>query len=199
MSNINIIFFSNKCEGSKLLISLMEKEKLDKYFHFICIDKAKSIPAQITATPTLIIRGVPVPYVANEAFIWLARIKQWKNNMLLQKVSTAQQQYLNNNLLPNNQNNILGFSQSEMQGMSDLFAYIQEDISIPHTYFSCDTLGKENIITPPLEDGQYNTSLNKNKLNSVKTKELSKKLEMERKKQDETFKSNIDNFIKQYK
>jgi len=194
MSNINILFYSNNCEGSKMLISLMKNEKLDKYFHFICVDNSRSIPPQITATPTLIIRGIPTPYIANEAFTWLARIKQWKTNMMLQKVSNAQQQYLNKNLLPNNQSNILGFSQLEMQGMSDLFAYIQEDTCIPHTYFTCDTLGKEDIITPPIECNQNNT-----KLNSAKTKELGKKLELERKKQDETFKSNIDNFINQYK
>ena len=83
MSEINVLFYSNNCEGSKQLIFLMKHEKLDKYFHFICTDNNTKIPHQIKLTPTLIIRNVPTPYVAGEAFAWLSKIKQWKINMTL--------------------------------------------------------------------------------------------------------------------
>lgn len=200
MSLYNILFYSNNCKLSQEFLVLMKNEKLDKYFYFICIDNNK-IP-QIKYTPTLIIKGIPTPYVASDAFVWLSKIKQWKINMMLQKLSSAQQEYLktiNNNLVTNTNNNIISFSKNEMEGMTDLFAYIQEDNAIPHSYFDYNDIGKEYILTPPLENGQYKINAdNKYRLNSSKTQELKNKLESERKKQDEIFKQHIDNFKEQY-
>ncbi len=200
MSLYNILFYSNNCKLSQEFLVLMKNEKLDKYFYFICIDNNK-IP-QIKYTPTLIIKGIPTPYVASDAFVWLSKIKQWKINMMLQKLSSAQQEYLktiNNNLVTNTNNNIISFSKNEMEGMTDLFAYIQEDNAIPHSYFDYNDIGKEYILTPPLENGQYKINAdNKHRLNSSKTQELKNKLEFERKKQDEIFKQHIDNFKEQY-
>lgn len=201
MSSYNILFYSNNCKLSQEFLVLMKNEKLDKYFYFICIDDNK-IP-QIKYTPTLIIKGIHTPYVAGDAFVWLSKIKQWKINMTLQKLSSAQQEYLktiNNNLMINaNNNNIISFSKNEMEGMTDLFAYIQEDSAIPHSYFDYNDIGKEYILTPPLENGQYKiNSDNKYRLDILKSQELKSKLEMERKKQDEIFKNHIDNFKEQY-
>lgn len=201
MSNINILFFSNNCEGSKQLLSMLNTEKLTRFFHLICTDNNPKIPPQISVTPTLIIAGVPTPYVAGDAFSWLAKVKQWKMNMTMQQMSTAQQQYLqsiNSNLAANN-SNILGFSQAEMSGMSDMFSFFSKNISqecqdpFPQAYFTCSDLGKENIFTPPEEKKYENYKTDPNK-----QKELHNNLENERKKQDEMFKENIDNFRKQY-
>ncbi len=208
MSTINILFYSNRCEGSKQLLSMLQTEKLIRFFHLICTDENPKIPPQIKVTPTLIIRGVPTPYVAGDAFAWLAKVKQWKMNMVMQKMSIAQQQYLqniNNNLTPDD-SNLLGFSKAEMNGMSDIFSFFSKNITqecqdpFPQSYFMCDNLGKEFIDTKPLEDGTYKISdRGKYRINATKQKELCSNLEMERKKQDEMFKQNIDNFVKQYK
>lgn len=201
MSSVNILFYSNNCELSQQLILLLNNEKLNRFFHSVCVDNNPKIPPQIKFTPTLIIRGVPTPYVAGDAFAWFSKVKQWKINMTMQRMSTAQQQYLNNinsNLVAN-QSNVLGFSQAEMEGMSDIFAYLQDDNAMPHSYFTCNNLGKENIMTPPLEDGQYKINTDgKYKINSTKSKELHNALEMERRKQDEVFKQHIEDFKKQY-
>lgn len=210
MSQVNILFYSNKCEASKHLISLMQSENLLRFFHLICTDNNPRLPPQIKITPTIIIKNVPTPFEANMAFDWLARIKQWKTNMMLQKISSAQQQYLKNinNNLVSSDNNLLGFSKMEMQGMSDIFAYLEESITpdkaqdeiyVPHTYFNYQQLGTESILTPPLENGDFKvTPDSKCKLNPSKSKELQTSLMIERKKQDELFKQNIENFKKQY-
>lgn len=201
MSSVNILFYSNNCPGSQHLISLMQQEKLTRFFYMICTDNNPKVPLQIKVTPTLIIKGIPTPYVASDAFVWFSKIKQWKMHMLMQRASAAQQQYLqniNNNLVTKD-SSVLGFSQAEMEGLSDIFAYLQNDNAMPHSYFTCNNLGQENIFTPPLEDGQYKVKENaKYKISATQQKELHNNLEMERRKQDDAFKKNIDNFVKQY-
>src|SRR5580704_4177731 len=97
----NILFFSNACQGSQALLSLMQGENLTKFFHLICTDNNSKIPPQIKVTPTLIIKGIDTPYVAGDAFVWFSKIKQWKIQMMMQKMSNMQKQYLqaNNNLV----------------------------------------------------------------------------------------------------
>src|SRR5277367_1994936 len=140
MSTINIIFFSNNCEGSKLLITLMQAERLTEFFHMICTDDNPKIPSQIKTTPTIIIRGVATPYVAADAFKWFAKVKQWKVNMMMQKMSTEQQKYMQNinNNLSYGETGYIGFSKAEMEGMSDIFAYLQEDKAMDHAQVRCD-------------------------------------------------------------
>lgn len=197
---LNVLFYSNKCESSKHLISLMQSENLLKFFHLVCVDTQK-VPEQIKVTPTLIIRGIPTPYVGSDAFVWFSKVKQWKINMLMQKMTNAQQQYLQkigNNLDNNNNNNILGFSKVEMENISDIFAYLTSDSAAPQSYFDYQNIGQECIFTPPLENGQYKvTSDVKCKINASKHRELCFNLELERKKQDELLKRSIEEFKKQ--
>jgi hypothetical protein len=198
-SNINILFYSNRCEPSKNLLSLMQSENLLRFFLMVCLDdpiNAKRFP-QIKNTPTLIIKDIPTPYVSGEAFLWFAKIKQWKTNMYLQMIANSQQEYLkyiNKNLTQNN--DILSFSEAEMTGMKDIFAYIKEDKSIPHTYFDYENIGKDKIYTPPLENGDFKVTNEKCKIDDKKTKELQNSLLKERKQQDEFFKQSFDNFRK---
>lgn len=200
MSEVNIFFYSQYCEPSQLLINMMKNEGLDKYFHFISTDNNPKLDPRIRITPSLIIRGIPSPYVANEAFMWLSKMKQWKMNMILKKMGDEQQKYMksiDNNLTDNN-SNVISFSPMEMEGMSDFFAYIKRDEGVPHNHFSYNNIGKESIFTPPLEDGTYKIRKNKkgdpNQLNNNY-----KKLEKERKEQDKINKEATENFIKNYK
>ncbi|AZL89427.1 hypothetical protein QKC54_gp0398 [Megavirus baoshan] len=205
MSSINILFYSNKCEGSKLLLSMFQTENLTKFFHLICTDNNPKIPSQIKVTPTIMIRGIASPYEASDAFAWLAKIKQYKYIMTMQKMGNAQQQYLQNITGTVDSTNVLGFSESEMNGMSDIFSFFSKNMAqecqdaLPQTFVTCNNLGNDNIFTPPLEDGKYVISeKGKYKINASKQKELHNKLEMERKKQDELIKQNIQNFKNQY-
>lgn len=197
MSSANILFFSNHCEGSKHLVALLKSENLNKYFHFVCVDNNPKVPPQVKVTPTLIIHGVPTPYVANDAFAWLAKVKQWKSNVLMQKVNTEQQKYLqniNSNLSTGN-TNLLGFNQSEMNGMSDIFSFFSRNMqqecqdSFPQSYFTINNMGNDTIFTPPQEEV---------KITPQKQKETMVNLEKSRKLQDNEIKQNIENFKKQY-
>ena len=206
MSMVNILYYSNNCDGSKQLISMLNNEKLTNFFLLICTDSNPNIPKNITLTPTLVLRGMPTPYVASDAFAWLARIKQWKITVTMRKMNTDQQLLnpINNNLSVDKQQNLLGFSNAEMNGMSDIFSFFSQNISqecqdaLPQTYFQCSNLGQENIFTPPLEDGTFKANNNKCKINTTMQKEMQNKLETDRKKQDELFRQNMDNFRKQY-
>ena len=199
MSAINILFFSNKCEGSKQLLSMLQSEKLTRFFHLICTDNNPKIPKQINVTPTIIIRGVSTPYIAGDAFAWLAKVKQWKMNMIIQKMTSSQQQYLQsiNNNLVSDDNNILGFSAAEMTGMSDMFSSFAKQIKdecqdpLPQSYFTCNKLGTENIFTPPTEGDER-------KIKATEQLKLQKELEATRQKQDSIFKKNINDFREQY-
>jgi len=197
MSTINVLFFSNKCEGSQLMISMMQNERLIDFFHLVCTDNNPNVPQHIKYTPTILIKGVPVPYVANDAFAWLARIKQWRTNMLMQKMSQMQQQYMQNintNLSNNNNNtmnNLLEFSKAEMEGMSDMFAYLQSDNPLDRSFVDYRKIGTKSleIFAPPKEE-------DKRRLGETKHRALHSKLEVDRKKQDIEIKKAINDFTK---
>lgn len=200
---MNILFFSNMCEPSKYLIKLMQDEKLDRFFQSICVDNNPLIPQEIKFTPTIIIKGSGEQLVSGACFIWLTKIKQWKHNIMIQRASSAQQQHMQsigNNLMVSQNNNLLGFSQSEMACMSDIFAYLQNDNAMPQMFLTCDMIGQENIFTPPLENGGYKVSQvdSSHKITEQRHVEIHKKLESERKNQDTIFQKSIDDFRKNY-
>lgn len=204
MSSINVLFYSNHCEASQLLISMMSKENLLRFFHQICTDNNPKVPTQIKVTPTIMIRGIPTPYEAGDAFAWFAKVKQWKINVMMQNMNSAQQQYFQNmggNLAGDNLN-ILGFSNAEMSGMSDIFSFFSKNMAqecqeaMPQTFFSCGNMGQDNIFTPPLENGSYMVK-DSVRVNENKQKELLSKLTADRNNQDAMFRQNIDNFRKQ--
>jgi hypothetical protein len=188
----NILFFSNACQGSQALLSLMQGENLTKFFHLICTDNNSKIPPQIKVTPTLIIKGIDTPYVAGDAFVWFSKIKQWKIQMMMQKMSNMQKQYLqaNNNLVGTPSTEFWGFSKNEMEGMSDIFAFITEN-NIPHAHLEYNKIGTEDIFYVADEDED------KRKINESQLKQMQKTLEAERNKQDNLVKQQLDDFVKQ--
>ena len=162
MNNTNTIFYSNKCEGSKHLLYLLKNEGLLKYFKLECTDNNPKNPPEITVTPTLIIKGIPKLYIAGDAFVWLAKIKQWRTNILMQRIGNEQQKYLQsvNNNINKIESDVLGYSDIEMNSMSDIFSCFSENIkdeyqdSLPQSYFICGLLGKELIETQLQEDNK---------------------------------------------
>ena len=111
----------------------------------------------------------------------------------MQRMSDTQKQYLqsNNNLVQTPESNLLGFNKMEMEGMSDMFAFITED-NIPHAHFDCANIGKDNMFYVA------NETDDKRKINGIKQKQMAQSLESERKKQDQMIKQQIDNFKDQY-
>lgn len=190
----NVLFYSNNCDGSKILISMMEKENLIKYFLLICTDNNNKIPTEIKVTPTLIIKGNSNLYVAGDAFSWFAKVKQWKIQMVIQRMADGQKQYIQTNSGMNNmsESNVLGFNKTEMEGMSDMFAFILTDENIPHSHFDYNNIGKDNIFYVS------NESKDTLKISESTQSKLTSNLEAERNKQDKIIKQQIDGFIKNY-
>jgi hypothetical protein len=206
MSAINILFFSNNCPGSQTLITLLKNEGLLRFFHLMCTDNNPSIPPMITVTPTLVIRNVSTPYVAGDAFQWMNKMKQWKINEQMKKMSNMQQEYLQKmagNLGMNNTlTGVAGFSSEEMAGMSDMFAFWNEDNPLQHSYFDCTNLGKEMIYAPPLEEEAAKKNLlteQQREQNARVSNDRAKKLKQERIEQDNVFKHNIEEFRNQFR
>lgn len=198
MSQVNVLFYSNHCPGSQALITLMKNEGLLRFFHQILTDNNPNLPPQIRVTPTLMIRNIPTPYVAGDAFNWLNKIKQWKINEQMKRVSNMQQSYLqqmSSNLNGGeNMDSLSGFSREEMAGMSDIFAYLMDENALRKTYVDYSNLGKERIFTPPVETNNKNEII---KINGTQHANMHKKMIESRKKQDLQIKKNIEDFANQ--
>lgn len=187
MSTLNILFYSNKCMGSQSLISLMQNEGLFKYFTPICTDDPKNIiPKEIKVTPTLFVKNIPTPYIAGDAFTWLDKMKQWKLNEQIKRMSEMQKKH--SNIDDSNETKLLEYSKDEMGGISDNYAYLDFDDAIQHCYFNYENIGKENIFTA--EDDVE-------KISATEQKKLQDNLKKERMNQEKEFKKNIDDFRKE--
>lgn len=209
MAQYNIFFFSNNCDASRCLITQFKNEKIIDFFYQICVDNNPKIPPTITATPTLILKGNPTPYVGSNAFIWFTKIKEWKVNMMMKKLSSDQNNYLSkisnnlntNNILDSNTNtnsNLLGFNEMEMGSSSDIFSFFAKDMdkecenALPQSYVDYSMIGNDYIFTPPLDPDN-------DKINSAKQKKICNDLLKTRKDQEIHIKNGIDNFRKNYK
>jgi hypothetical protein len=199
MSAYNILYYSNKCESSKQLIALMQMENIIQFFFVICTDNNPSIPSFIKMTPTIILKGIPEPYVAGGAFCWFAKIKQHRLQTQMQQMNNERQKYMSNinsNLTASNSSNILGFSDAEMSSMSDIFSFFANKMeeesqeSLPQTYVPYNNIGKEFLTTIPIDENY--------RLPEKQQQELYQKMKMERESQDKQFKSSTDAFNKQY-
>jgi hypothetical protein len=158
---------------------LLTNEKLIHYFTSICTDNNPNLPPYITITPTLIINKFNKPLVAQEAFQWVQKIKQYRINVQLQKMTTNQMNAINNNLNVND-NNLLGFTPTEMEGMTDIFAYLDMDAALPHSY---NYLGQEQTIFTGPE--------NETKLNNNTQKKLHDEMLKQRQNQDAQYQKQL--------
>lgn len=211
MSKLNILFYSNNCDASKFLLTAMQKENILRFFHLICTDNNPLVPRQIDRTPTLLIHGNSIPYIGGDAFKWLAKIKEWRIIKQRQHINYMQQQYIknmNNNLTFNKTDqDLLGFNKAEMDSLSDMFSFFEENINneiqdaLPQSYVNFADSDKIQIFTPPLEDGTYEISKNRQHLYKI-TKDQQDKManmiENNRKQEDMYFKNMLDNFKNQY-
>ena len=76
MNNSNILFYSNSCNTCKSLIKLLENEKLIQHFFPMCVDgKLEQLPPQIEVVPTMIVKDMNKPLVAEETFEYIKQVK----------------------------------------------------------------------------------------------------------------------------
>lgn len=137
MNKINVLFYSIKCDKSKNLMTLLEREGMIKYFKLICVNGIEhKLPNYITETPALCLINFPKPIFGDATFKWLETIKQTK-------------QKVNYNVI---ESGPIGFIIEEMSGLSDNFAYQNIESAQPKSFFSLEYKNNDFIFTAPEQE-----------------------------------------------
>lgn len=191
MSNVNILFYSNKNKNCQSLLKLMQIENMLHYFKCINIDEnMDKIPSQIKSVPTAVISSLNKILVGNEIFAFINNIRINHQNMAknnredIQINQINQQNQLNqqnNKAKENNLQSIIGYIPNEMNGFSDKYAYRLIDNYQQHNFVQYNET-PTSIVT--------GKELNKIKVNEQQ-KYLSE-LESIRKNQEKEFQNMFD-------
>jgi hypothetical protein len=146
-----ILFYSEKCETSQHLITLLYNEGLLGNFRKFSLEKDRQFfPKSIDRVPTLIAPEVPRPLVAQEAFQWLQGIKFMRHQQMIEKnKKIAHMNMLKNMQAQNGPNPLIT---SEMAGFSDGYAYYTDgpvdiDNPQPKSFFGYKEEEKNAIFT----------------------------------------------------
>lgn len=212
MSTINVLYYSNNCLTSQRLIAIMRQENILRYFTLCCIDTDR-YPPEIHTTPTLLVKDIPIPYIAGDAFRYIAKLKEWKLRMLMRYATDAQKQHfsrISSNLIA--EGDFIGYAKSEMGSISDSFSFYDVDIEkenkmgqLPQSYVNYNDIGKDFIETPKLENGTHRATIKKpisqetmtafeNKIRATSASQIND-LERARDKQKIEFEDACDSFL----
>lgn len=145
-NNMNILFYSQKCEYCRNLLMLLKNENLLCYFKLVCVDdKLDKLPPDMKV-PTLIVNNVSKPLVAQEAFEWVQQIKFIRQQQVMDINKKIIQQ---NMMAANTKKGPNGFDSDTMSGISDKFALTKIDQALPLSYFGVGEEDKNIIFTAP--------------------------------------------------
>jgi len=150
MNNMNIIFYSRRCETCINLINILESEKLLNYFKLFCVDgRINDIPPQITMVPTVIVQNINKPMTGSEVFEWIKSVKYLRKQNIDNNNNINNSN--NNNFFNDSDKNVIGWNSQEMNGKSDSYAYQSDLIDKPfaHSYFSIGDERNNVIFTAP--------------------------------------------------
>jgi len=172
--NVNLLFYSQRCETCRNLLILLKNENLINNFKLVCVDNNLSKFPQDMMVPTMILVNINKPLVAQEAFEWVKQIKFIRQQQLIDA----------NKIIIQSSNTTavtkgpIGYDNEIMSGISDTFALTEKDIALPHAYFGIGEEDKNVIFTAPIDKDKINK---KNQLNLIKD------LESKRTQQDTNF------------
>ncbi len=142
----NVYFYSRVSQTCIDLMKLMDAYGIRNKFLLRCVDDMDVIPPGLDRVPTLIIYGIPRPFVGNDAMKWFEDNKMY----FAQQSAELQTKMHLYNMAKNAQdnNNPHGFSECEHGGLSDEFAYTDTDMSQPKSFVNYGNDG-DIIVTPP--------------------------------------------------
>lgn len=154
---------------SRDLIKMMTECKILNKFVLKCIEDMadNEIPKSLTRVPTLIVANIQKPLVANDAILWFKK----NQPIFMQQIYDTQNKIVMRNIMKNNMQSMTGpkgYLENEYSGISDSFAYADEnlDLAQPKVYTDCNG-STEVIYTPPLE-GKMMDGESKNYINNAK-------------------------------
>ena len=180
-TNTNIVFYSQKCDTCRTLLTLLKNENLLGHFKLVSVDDKLDKLPQNMIVPTMIVINVNKPLIAQETFEWIKQMKFIRQ----QQVMDINKKIIQQNLINNNtKKGPAGFDSEIMAGISDKFAFTKADIPLPHAYFGVNEEDKNAIFTAPKDI---------KKLSKMDQNNLIKELESKRSQQDIDYNS----FMKQ--
>jgi hypothetical protein len=179
----SVLFYLSTCPTCNKFMSECQKYNILKNFQLIKIDGNIDYYKQkgLTIVPTIKVVGYSKSFMGSECFEWLnsiiESINQQKLNQPIDKIKDSSNNTNKKITLPpivgkTNETkslNEMGYRPSEMNGISDTYAYKDIDTAFPMS-FQSRNLNTE-IYTPPIE---------KNKIEKGKQSELIKKMELMR-------------------
>jgi hypothetical protein len=118
------LFFSKKCQSCANLIVLLKNLNLLNNFEMVCLEdlitQRKQPPPNIKSVPALIMQDLNLVLQGKETFEWVEKIRM--NMIKMNMAKTAQQAGPH------------GFTNVEMGGFSDNFAYMLTDLAQPKSF-----------------------------------------------------------------
>ena len=154
--NVNIYYFSKYSETCLNLLRLMDAHGIKNKFLMMCVDDMHELPTGLERIPTLIISGIPKPFVGNDALQW------FNDNKVFFAQQTAEIQskmHLYNMAKSADGSTMNGFIDCEHKGISDEYAYADTDMPQPKSFVEYGSDGNV-IFTPPI-DGKIKEDVQK--------------------------------------
>lgn len=176
---INMLFYLTKCPYCQNFIRTLNNEGLIQHFKLICVDNLKEIPPGITKVPAVITADTNKIYLANDAFKWLQGIKYLRQQQQqIYDINERNKKIIQYNIYKNNQSLSQGpnsFLHSEMTGISDNYAYTNEDITKdidmaqPKNFqqYNKNMTASDAIFTPPKEKEKITGTQQNQKLKEI--------------------------------
>ncbi len=177
MSNLFIrLFYSSKCRACNELWGVITNEGITKMFVPVCLDKMSSkemATLRITKVPAIVISGEnqqPAIYEGpQQCSAWLNTLIQNRRNNMKQHVENQRKLIQKNQAQARIQDgNAMGFSISEMEGVSDGYSYVDIEVHQPKNFVPINHEENFKIITPQCKQGKLDEYQTKQELNSIK-------------------------------
>ena len=167
------LIFSKKCQSCANLIVILRNMNLLLNFEMVCLEdlisQRKQLPPNIKTVPALIMQDINVVLQGKETFEWAEKIRM---NMIKMNITKNSQQ-----VGPH------GFTNVEMNGFSDNFAYTLTDLAQPKSFL------------PYGKDDEYAiyTGVEVNKITGKDMDKIVGEANKKRKEQDKTIGEILDN------
>ena len=165
---MNILFYSRNCVSCANLIQIMKNANLLHNFNMFCVDDhLNDLPPHITTVPTLIVGELKQQFVASDAFKWVESVKFMNQQNMIE----MNKKIIMANMIKNAQMmGPHGYTNVEMGGFSDNFAFTDVDHAQAHTFFGYGKEGDNTIFTAPEEKDKLNNREQNRKISEIETK-----------------------------
>ena len=157
MNKPNLLFYSITSDKCIELIKFMKVRGIDKNFKLVCVDNNTSnIVKRIKVIPTMIIPSINKVFTGNDVYLFITTkyaqrpqkplrkpppLPQHNTNQHKDNNQPQQQEITTHELVnkpetyaPIVNNNLIGYVEDEMSGLSDKYSYLDIDIQPIHNY-----------------------------------------------------------------